>query len=568
MQLFNSLTIKRLLIILCTIALSSLALIIFSTIFQLLSIKKELVNVAEKDIPLTGMVTEIALKQLEQSIVFERALHYGIMKDIDENSSKAYQKFEDAKEKFSTLSEDVNNTFKEAEHFIETATKSIDIESDKLKLTEFLAKLEILDQSHKQYEQHALDVVALLNQNDALEAQNMAFSVEQEEDTLNHAIETLLRQLEAFTQAASLRAEEHEKSAINYVIAIGSSAALLIIILGTCISKTIINQINGTRSIIAKIVSDLDLTIRLKDAGNNELSQLGQDLNFLFQKLNDAISNVIVSSNQLASASEELSAISIQNAASVSQQYKEINLVTNAIDELSATATDVANVTLNASKMVSDTETVVDTGSNVVEQSLQSMQSLGDKINATNTVVEQLNSYSNGIATVLDTIQSVADQTNLLALNAAIEAARAGDAGRGFAVVAGEVRTLASNTHALTDQIRELIDNLQNGSHKAIDMMHSSQQSADKALSTSADADSVLQKISLAISSMTDSNTQISSAAEQQSAVTQEISQNMSNIRNIAMENSCISEQTTKSSEELASLASVLYQSSVQFKVS
>ena len=210
----------------------------------------------------------------------------------------------------------------------------------------------------------------------------------------------------------------------------------------------------------------------------------------------------------------------------------------------------------------------MNSGSNVVSQSLLSMQSLGENINATNTVVEQLNSSSNGIAAVLDTIQSVADQTNLLALNAAIEAARAGDAGRGFAVVADEVRTLASNTHALTDQIRELIDNLQEGSHKAIDMMHSSQQSASDALSTSTDADTVLQKISLAITSITDSNTQISSAAEQQSAVTQDISQNMTNIRNIAMENSCISEQTTKSSEELASLASVLYQSSVQFKVS
>jgi methyl-accepting chemotaxis protein len=567
MRLFNSLTIKKLLIILCSIALSSLALIIFSTIFQLLSIKKELINVAEKDIPLTAMVTEIALQQLEQSIEFERILHYGITKNIDANSSKSFQKFEDAKEAFSSLSNKVNNTFAEAEHFLENITASISQPADKLKLTEFLIKLEILDQSHKKYEQHTLEIVELLDHNDALTAQNLAFSVEQEEKTLNHAIETLLRQLVAFTEAASLKAEEHEKTAIEFVIAIGSVSALLIMIIGFSISKTIIDQINNTRSIIAQIVNGLDLTIRLKSDGNNELSHLGRDLNSLFQTLNEAISKVISSSNQLASASEELSAISIQNAAAVSQQYKEINQVTVAIDELSATASDVARVTNSTSLMVVDTESVVDNGTLVVSKSLSSMQSLGDNINATNSVVEQLNSYSNGIAKVLDTIQSVADQTNLLALNAAIEAARAGEAGRGFAVVAGEVRDLASNTHALTDQIRDQINNLQSGSHKAIDMMQSSQNSAATVLDSSSDANSMLQKISQAIVGITDSNTQISSAAEQQSVVTQEISNNMLNIRNIAMENSCISEQTTKSSEELANLASSLYQTSMQFKV-
>lgn len=567
MHFLNSFNIKHLLFLLCSIAISSLLLIIFSTIFQLLSIKKELINVAEKDIPLTAMVTEVALQQLEQSIEFERILHYGALRQIEEQASHAEAKFIHSKQKFQQLSQQVDTTFIQAEEMLESIISSVSDGSDRQALLAFETQLKTLDKAHKSYDNHASEVVTALDAHDLNKAETLATSVEEEEATLNHSIENLLRQLGAFTEAAGLRAEAHEKSAIEWVIIIGSLATLLIITFSLLISKTIINQINGTRTVISEIVNNLDLTLRLKDLGNNELSHLGRDLNSLFQTLNQAIGNVINSSNQLASASEELSVISIQNAKSVAQQYQEIEQVTFALDELSTSAADVAQVTHSASLTVKDTDHTVGEGTKVITDNVRSMQALEDSINSTNTVVEQLNQHSNGISSVLDTIQSVAEQTNLLALNAAIEAARAGEAGRGFAVVADEVRNLANSTQALTDEIREQINALQSGSHKAINMMHSSQKSASGARGLTVDADSVLQKIAAAVASISDANTQISSAAEQQSAVTQEISQNMLNIRNIAEENSTVSEQTTQSSEELATLASDLYRTCTQFKI-
>lgn len=568
-KIFKLLNIKQQLFALCSIALIALLFLISTTVIQLLSIKKELVNVVEEDIPLTSMVTDITLKQLEQSIEFERMLHYGVLIHLsDEERENAKKKYEKAIDRFTDLSKKVNKVFADTEKFILIVEEHSVNAVDKAKLHKFSEQLIELDESHKLYETHVSEVLVLLDERQLHNAEVMAESVEHEEDKLNQILEGLLKELEAFTFAAGMRAEHHEQTAIEQVFIIGCISTILILIVGFFISRSITRKILAARQVIGDISQNLDLTLRVDTSGRSEIAALGKDLNALLSTLSDCISSVVTSSTQLAAASEELSVISTQNTVAVSQQYSETDQVATAIDELSSTAANVAKVTSVASRMVSDADDAICEGTKIVTDNLAAMRKLEETVTSTNIVVEELHSHSTGISSALDTIQSVAEQTNLLALNAAIEAARAGEAGRGFAVVADEVRDLASRTQGLTDQIRDLVANLQKGSHDATQMMGQSRENTSQVLGMANKTEQALEKIAVAVSAMTDFNCQISSAAEQQSSVTLEISKNVSSIRNIAQENSETTRQTTTASEELSHLAADLHQSSRHFKIS
>lgn len=567
MKILKVLTIRQQLIILSGIALSALLLVIISTIIELFNIKKELVTVVEEDIPLTEMVTTIALKQMEQSIEFERSLKYGLLYLKGSNEHRERDKYQKAKTQFEHYSGLANQAFIGTKAFIAEISLSLQESEEQQRLTDFDRKLKLLEDSHKLYEEHVEDVYRDLDSSDLLAVESMIDVIEKEEDTLNQSIEALLKDIEKYTYQAGVRAEHHEQKAIEQVIFIGSTATLLIIFFSYLICGSVTGKIAGARKVIAQIAGNLDLTLRLDTQGRCEVCALGNDLNMLFNTLTKCISNVVNSSSQLATASEELSVIATQNTVAVAQQYSETDQVASAIDQLSCTASDVAKVTSRAHEVVNETDAAVEEGVKVVQCNLQGMLELEENINHANQAVSKLHTYSEAVSSALDTIQSVAGQTNLLALNASIEAARAGDAGRGFAVVADEVRDLASRTQGLTDEIRGLINNLQTGSNDAIYIMEQSKRHTDDVLQRAKLTEAALASITQSVNELTGFNQQISSAAEEQSAVTLEISQNISSIRSIALENSETTQQTNNASESLSSLAVGLSESSQKFKV-
>ncbi|WP_371921259.1 methyl-accepting chemotaxis protein [Pseudomonas sp. HMWF006] len=248
-------------------------------------------------------------------------------------------------------------------------------------------------------------------------------------------------------------------------------------------------------------------------------------------------------------------------------QFREIDQVATASNEMSATAHDVANSASNAANADKGADQSARDGMSIIERSTRDINQLADEVSKAVTEVEALAVNSEQIGSVLEVIRSIAEQTNLLALNAAIEAARAGESGRGFAVVADEVRNLAKRTQDSVEEIRIVIERIQTGTRGVVATMHSSQTQAHNNAGQIRQAVDALGKISDAVTVISDMNLQIASAAEQQSAVAEEVNRNVSAIRTVT---ETLTEQATESaaiSSQLNALASQQMKLMDQFRV-
>ncbi|WP_442964958.1 methyl-accepting chemotaxis protein [Pseudomonas sp. JQ170C] len=261
---------------------------------------------------------------------------------------------------------------------------------------------------------------------------------------------------------------------------------------------------------------------------------------------------------QIASAAEELSAVTEQTSAGVNNQKVETDQVATAMNEMAATVHEVARNAEEASEAAVAADQQAREGDRVVGEAIAQIERLACEVNHSSEAMGQLKAESDKIGSVLDVIKSVAQQTNLLALNAAIEAARAGEAGRGFAVVADEVRSLAQRTQQSTEEIEQLIAGLQNGTQQVATVMDASRSLTDSSVELTRRAGTSLETITRTVSAIQAMNQQIAAAAEQQSAVAEEINRSVMNVRDVSDQTSAASEETAASSVELARLGNHL----------
>ena len=503
---------------LCLIFMAGLALV---SIWQMTRIGKELESIAEANMPITEVVSKITTHQLEQAVLLERSLRaYGVQSITDP------AELAKMRAKFEKLAHQVDDEIKEGEHIAEFALK--EIAHNKQEREEYDLVLQTLlkiEKQHKTYDDKALEVLNLAADGKIEEASALVAEVEQLEETLDHKLVALLEEIEKFTLASALTAEQHEKEAIQQMIWLSVFAfvgGLLVAwaIGQKAISKPLLKAV-GAMDELAHGETDVQIE---NDNRKDEIGSINAALH-VFRE--NAKAKAL-----LAEKDQELQALEQARIAHLSLLIEQFQQDAEAIQAMLLDETNVMSQTSSGLMGLADEATAsaesahaasgeasgnvqtvasaaTELSASIQEISEQATRALdisntaADVTMSTNQDVEQLAETADQIGEVVGMIRAIAEQTNLLALNATIEAARAGDAGKGFAVVAAEVKDLSTQTAKATDEIASQISGIQASTKTAV---------------------SSIQEISQHIQSVTEVTGAIASAVHEQTAATDEIS--------------------------------------------
>jgi len=371
------------------------------------------------------------------------------------------------------------------------------------------------------------------------------------------------------TQVATTIQDESQKSVSNAVTAI-----FVVMLISTLVAVfiayrtvTAIVKPLGKINAMLGIIASGDLTQQLNDRSQDEFGELSRNINKVNQSLQQLIQGIISRSTQLAAASEETSAITLQTTQAIREQKSQVTQAATATTEMSSTSQGVLQSSNDALNEIKNADKEAERVKGISLENKAIIIQLSREVEQASQVINKLHKDSASIGSILDVIRGIAEQTNLLALNAAIEAARAGEQGRGFAVVADEVRSLASKTQASTQEIQAMIQALQSGAHAAVEAMNKGKKQAEDCVAKTEVATSALDSITHAVHLAHDMSEQISSAAKEQHQVSAEISGLLESIVAIAEQTASGAEQTSASSHEVAKLAEELRRSVDQFKV-
>ncbi|EKO3906383.1 methyl-accepting chemotaxis protein [Vibrio fluvialis] len=361
-------------------------------------------------------------------------------------------------------------------------------------------------------------------------------------------------------------------ASVSDQITFTSIATLILYVLIALASTWVVNRLLQPLQVLSSALQELsrgegDLTQRVNIERKDEIGELAEKVNQFISQMQTMLKDIVEHSHSLSSQAQHAKSLSIQSTDRVKRQQDDVNQIATAIHEMSATAAEVAShaeLTANASQA---SASACEEGQSVIGKNRQAITDLANQVTNAASVIRELESNAQSINQILSTIQGIAEQTNLLALNAAIEAARAGDQGRGFAVVADEVRVLSQRTHGSTEEIRTMIETLQRNTQQAVESMESSTSLADNSVEYAQQAQDSLASITQAITEINDMALQIASAAEEQRAVSEDISRNTQGIKDASDDLAYQAQQSSESASEMHSAADAMRHEISRFKV-
>lgn len=362
---------------------------------------------------------------------------------------------------------------------------------------------------------------------------------------------------------------------VNHFFWAGMAPKLALVAFGLALliafNLLIARSINGPLGQAVRAMNDIatgegDLTRRLDARGNDEIAGLARGFNAFTDKLAaviDELRDVVSRNRQIAS---DVGNAMAKAETSYNQQNVELDTIASAVEQMSATVEEIARRMSDSAEAAKEAGEQSAQGHQTADSTSAMMGTLATDINRASLAVGELDENSKTIGSVLEVIHGVADQTNLLALNAAIEAARAGEQGRGFAVVADEVRTLASRTQQSTDEIQEMIRQLQSGTTRAVESMQESHQHSEQMQAQVEAARAALESIATAVATITDMTHQVAAATEEQSQTSNEIARSLTELSALGNQVMFELKDTAENTEHLKGAAEQLERLIGQFK--
>ncbi len=549
--MLSNLKIAQKVYLLGVLQLGLILLIGVVALVQMAKLGAELFEIAEEDIPLAQKITKATEHQLEQAIYLERVFFKAAL--VKEGYPGARSELDKNIKKVSDYQKKVHTEVDDARDFAQAA---IDLLHSDLAIAEYrkiVAGLNVVSSELTQLEALTSNVISSANAGDIEAVIGQSKNIEELGDNIDAELIALLDEIQSFTQQSALTAEADEQFAIKLIAVIFTVSVIVSMMLPFLISRAIVQPINELEGRLKEVSGgDGDLRLRLSEHAKDETGNVARAFNKFISMLDKVIRNVSSQADDLGASAEvglRVMETTLNNVETLQRQTGQVAL---AVKEMSATTLEVAKSTNEASQMADVVRNKVAEGQSTAQSTQQIIELLSVEVEDASEVIAGLMEETKNIGQVTETIQGIAEQTNLLALNAAIEAARAGESGRGFAVVADEVRSLAQRTRESTVDIQALVQRLQEQASKAVESMGRGKDSTLQCLEKGVATAKAFDDTSNAVGGISDLNTQIAAASEEQAIVSKDLNETLLKINQIAKEASEGALKTSSANEDMA----------------